>query len=123
MKPSSLLSLVNRFFIPEFQKYGIGVVSGNIGISKKDLILECLSRCKELWILIEDGKSGDESSNKIREVYSIEGVERVLMYKREKDLIHMMSEISPDIRFLERDWEGKAYPGFEFNIPVHYLDF
>lgn len=123
MKSGLFPNYINKFFVPDFKKYRVGILSGNIGISQKELVFECLSRCKELWILIPDTKDSRESSRRIREAYSIEGVDRVLLYQGERNLEFMIREISPDIRFLQKEYEGKIYPGFKTNIPVHYLDF
>lgn len=120
---SFLINSINKFFSPDFKKYRIGILCGDIGISDEATIKESLSMCKELWILIEDKESGIEASSRIREVYSIEGVDRVLLYKGDKNLTFMINQISPNVRFLQKKYRGKNYPGSKSNIPVHHLNF
>lgn len=55
---------------------------------------------------------------------SIRFVDQVIAYQTEQDLLAILKEIRPDIRFLGQDYDIgiKTITGAELNIPLHFLD-
>ena len=45
-------------------------------------------------------------------------IDKIMIYKTEKDLIQLLKKIKPDIRFIGEDWKGKNYTGKELSIKV-----
>jgi hypothetical protein len=114
---------INQFFIPDFKKYGTGVICGEFGEIEEDLFIECKNKCRHLWVMIKDSDSDKVITEKVRTLYNTEGVDGVLIYKDEEHLLCYLKDLSPDIRFLQKEFRGKIYPGFGLNYPVCYLDF
>lgn len=47
-------------------------------------------------------------------------IDKVIIYKTEKDLIKLLKKLKPDIRFIGMDWKGKDFTGKELPIKVIY---
>lgn len=47
-------------------------------------------------------------------------IDKVIIYKTEKDLVELLKKIMPDIRFLGADWKGKNFTGKELPIKVSF---
>ncbi|NVN96544.1 MAG: adenylyltransferase/cytidyltransferase family protein [Bacteroidetes bacterium] len=45
-------------------------------------------------------------------------IDKIVIYKTEKDLIKLLEKIKPNIRFLGIDWKGKKFTGKELPIKV-----
>ena len=118
-----LFNSINQFFIPDFKKYGIGVICGEFEIIREEIFTECKNKCQSLWVLVKDSSKDEEIVEKVRTLYNTEGVDGVLIYNGEDQLLLYLRDLCPDIRFLENKYKGKIYPGFGLNCPVCYLDF
>lgn len=53
---------------------------------------------------------------------SIKYIDKIYPYKLENDLINLLKEVNPNIRFLGDDYKNKPITGQELNIPLYYLD-
>lgn len=53
---------------------------------------------------------------------SIKYIDKIYPYKLENDLINVLKEVNPNIRFLGDDYKNKSITGQELNIPLYYLD-
>ena len=53
---------------------------------------------------------------------SIKFIDSIAYYTYEDELVKLIKDLEPDIRFLGDDYRGKTYTGFELDIPVHYLN-
>ena len=47
-------------------------------------------------------------------------VDKILTYDTEKDLVNLLKELKPDVRFLGEDWKGKRFTGDELDIKIIY---
>lgn len=47
-------------------------------------------------------------------------IDKVVIYKKEKDLLNLLKNLKPDIRFLGSDWKNKKFTGKELPIKVVY---
>jgi DNA-binding LacI/PurR family transcriptional regulator len=119
----SLFNSINQYFVPDFKKYGIGVICGEFKEIKEEIFIECKSKCESLWVLVKDSSDDKEITERVRTLYNTQGVDGVLIYSGEDQLLLYLRDLSPDIRFLENKYKGKIYPGFGLNYPVCYLDF
>ena len=45
-------------------------------------------------------------------------VDEILVYDTEADLINLLKELKPDVRFLGEDWRGKHFTGDDLPIKV-----
>lgn len=45
-------------------------------------------------------------------------VDKILTYDTEKDLVNLLKELKPDIRFLGADWKDKSFTGSELDIKI-----
>ena len=55
-------------------------------------------------------------------LYSIKYIDLIYEYSTEADLIRLLNDIYPDIRFLGDDYKGKSFTGDNLNIPIIYLE-
>lgn len=56
------------------------------------------------------------------QISGVKYVDFVIKYDTEADLMKILREIYPDIRFLGTDYIGKSYTGEELEIPIKYID-
>jgi DNA-binding LacI/PurR family transcriptional regulator len=119
----SLFNSINQFFVPDFKKYGIGVICLESEDIEEEIFIECKSKCKNLWVLVRDCSDDKEIVERVRTLYNTQGVDGVLIYSGEDQLLLYLRDLCPDIRFLQDKYRGKIYPGFGLNYPVCYLDF
>lgn len=45
-------------------------------------------------------------------------IDKVIIYKTEKDLVKLLKKLKPDVRFLGMDWKDKNFTGKELPIKV-----
>jgi len=98
------------------------------------MLKECKEHCDYLIVALNKAENISEkiNPNKKTPLYSIEErklimasckyVDEVLEYNSEEELLLIMKNRKPDIRFLGEDYKGKAITGAELNIPIHYTD-
>jgi len=118
----------------KIEKYKKGIIAGNFDVIHPGYIKmfkECKSYCKDFIILLHSDPS-IERPHKIKPILSVEErtevlssikyIDGVRTYTFEDELVQLIKELEPDIRFLGDDYRGKTYTGFELNTPVHYLN-
>ena len=112
----------------------IGVIAGNFDVIHPGYIYmfnECKEHCDILLLLLHDDSS-IERPEKIKPILdlnerklilsSIKQIDKIIPYRTEKDLYHILREEQIDIRFLGDDYKDKSFTGDDLNIPIHYLD-
>jgi len=45
-------------------------------------------------------------------------IDKILLYKTEKDLYELLKEFKPDVRFVGMDWKGKHFTGDDLSIKI-----
>lgn len=55
-------------------------------------------------------------------LYNIKGIDLILLYETELELLTLLKSTDPDIRFLGDDYVNKKITGSELNIPIHFID-
>lgn len=113
----------------------IGLIAGAFDIIHPGYILaihEAHLHCAHLVVClhvdpsIENGKAKPVLSWQERKMIleSIRGVDYVMPYNTEAELLDILKRVNPDIRFLGNDYALgiKAITGRELNIPIFYLD-
>ena len=118
----------------KIEKYKKGIIAGNFDVIHPGYIKmfkECKSYCEDFIILLHSDPS-IERPHKIKPILSVEErtevlssikyIDGVRTYTFEDELVQLIKELEPDIRFLGDDYRGKTYTGFELNTPVHYLN-
>tara|TARA_B100000530_G_scaffold335217_1_gene286770 strand:- start:267 stop:680 length:414 start_codon:yes stop_codon:yes gene_type:complete len=118
----------------KIEKYKIGIIAGNFDVIHPGYIKmfkECKSYCEKFIILLHTDPS-IERPHKLKPILSVEErtellnsikyIDGVRTYTFEDELVQLIKELEPDIRFLGDDYRGKTYTGFELNIPIHYLN-
>jgi hypothetical protein len=76
----NLFNSINQFFVPDFKKYGIGVICLESEDIEEEIFLECKSKCQSLWVLIRDCSDDKEIVERVRTLYNTQGVDGVLIY-------------------------------------------
>jgi glycerol-3-phosphate cytidylyltransferase len=112
----------------------IGFIAGSFDVIHPGYIKMfkgCYDLCNILIVGLHEDPS-KERPKKIKPILSIEERVEILesikyifkihTYKTEDDLINLLKEIKPDIRFLGDDYKNKEHTGNFLNIPIHYLD-
>ena len=111
-----------------------GFIAGNFAVIHPGYIKtfkECKENCDHFTILLHSDPT-IERPNKLKPIlsvqermeglYSIKYIDFIHTYTYESELVQRLQSLQPDIRFLGDDYKGRAYTGFELNIPVHYLN-
>lgn len=47
-------------------------------------------------------------------------VDEIVVYERESDLVNLLKELKPDIRFVGADWKGRHFTGDDLPIKIIY---
>lgn len=95
------------------------------------MLEDAAERCDCLVVALQTDPTIDrpDSKNKPVQDYeerkimisAIRWVDAIIEYATEKDLETILIKLSPDIRILGSDWEGKPYTGHQLtHIPVHF---
>lgn len=111
-----------------------GVIAGNFDVLHPGYIAmfkECKANCDEFIVFLQTDPT-IERPEKIKPILSVKErdemlmsikyIDNVFVYTTEADLLHLLSIIRPDVRFLGDDYKGKKYTGDNLGIPVYYLD-
>ena len=112
----------------------IGVVAGNFDVIHPGYIKmfkECKENCDEFIVLLHTDPT-IERPEKLKPILSVEERDEMLMsikyinnvftYTTERELVELLTLLSPSVRFLGDDYKGKNFTGSHLNIPIHYLD-
>ena len=92
---------------------------------------ECKSYCENFLILLHTDPSIERPEKlkpilsveeRMEMLYAIKFIDFIHIYTYESDLVQLLKNIRPEIRFLGDDYRGRTYTGFELNIPIHYLN-
>jgi len=112
----------------------LGVIAGNFDCMHPGYIMmfdECKLYCNQLWVLLHEDPSLERESklkpvlslvDRVRILSSLKQVEAVFPYKTEADLLDILKNLNPAVRFLGDDYIGKSFTGDDLDIPIHYLD-
>lgn len=119
----------------ENKKYRKGVIAGNFDVIHPgyiDMFRECSQTCDEFIVLLHTDPSIERPEEKLKPIlsvqdrmktlFSIRFINNIFTYTYEKDLVELLKDIQPDVRFLGDDYKGKTFTGSELNIPIYYLD-
>ncbi len=112
----------------------IGVIAGNFDILHPgyiEMFRECSQVCEQFNVLLHTDPS-IERPHKLKPILSVEERFKTLMsiryisnvhiYTYEKDLVKLLEQINPDVRFLGDDYRGKEFTGDNLDIPIHFLN-
>lgn len=47
-------------------------------------------------------------------------IDEIIVYERESDLLKLLKDLNPDIRFIGADWQGKHFTGDDLDIKIIY---
>ena len=88
---------------------------------------ECKDKCDYLIVGLQTDPTIDRPhKNKpiqdIKERYgqleSCKYIDKIIIYETEKELVNLLEEIKPDMRFLGSDWKDKHFTGDELPIKI-----
>lgn len=110
------------------QKGIIGFTCGAFDITHAGHYLmfkECREQCDFLIVGLQVNPNVDRK-NKHKPVQTLKErriqleackyIDKIITYKTEKDLVELIKDLKPDIRFLGADWKGKDFTGK--NLPT-----
>jgi len=96
------------------------------------MLRQCRLRCDKLVVGLQTDPSIDRPDTKVRPIQTVmqrtemlEGIkyiDDILLYTTEADLVMLLSELRPDVRFLGEDWIDKEYTGRQLNIETVFLE-
>lgn len=96
------------------------------------MLRQCSLRCDKLVVGLQTDPSIDRPDTKVRPIqtvmqrmemlHGIKYIDDILLYTTEDDLVALLSELRPDVRFLGEDWIGKEYTGRQLNIEAIFLE-
>lgn len=95
------------------------------------MLRQCRLRCDKLVVGLQVDPSIDRPDTKVRPIQTViqrtemlEGIkyiDDIFLYTTEDDLVTLLSELRPDVRFLGEDWIDKEYTGRQLNIETIFL--
>ena len=111
-----------------------GVIAGNFDVIHPGYIKmfkECKNNCDYFIIFLQTDPT-IERPEKLKPILSVEERDEMLMaikyidnvftYTTENELLSLLKQIQPQVRFLGDDYQDKPFTGSHLNIPIHYLD-
>lgn len=112
----------------------IGFIAGSFDIIHPGYIYmfeEASSKCDYLVVGLHEDPSV-ERPEKIKPILSVEERKKILTsiryidfvvtYQTEDDLIKILKDLKPDVRFLGDDYKDKKITGGDLEIELYYLD-
>ena len=102
------------------KKYKIGFTCGSFDLTHSGHFLmfkECKQKCEYLIVGLQVDPSVDRSdknkpiqslSERKIQLDSCKYVDKIIVYKTEKDLYKLLKKINPDVRFMGADWKDKT---------------
>lgn len=60
--------------------------------------------------------------DRVEMILSLKYVDEVKVYETEEDLIKVIKDLKPSVRFLGNDYKSKHITGNELNIPIEFID-
>lgn len=90
---------------------------------------ECKEKCDYFIVGLHVDPS-IERKNKNKPIMSLEErliilssnkyVDYIIVYDTEEDLLYLLNELKPQIRFIGEDWKGKKFTGHDLPIKIVY---
>lgn len=112
----------------------IGFIAGSFDVIHPGYIYmfeEASSKCDYLVVGLHEDPSV-ERPEKIKPILSVEERKKILTsiryidfvvtYQTEDDLIKILKDLKPDVRFLGDDYKDKKITGGDLEIELYYLD-
>jgi len=117
------------------KKFKKGVIAGNFDIIHPGYVhmfKECFDQCEEFIILLHTDPSIERPKEKLKPIldiqermkilFSIRFISNIYTYTYEKDLIDLLKEIQPDVRFQGVDYKDRKFTGDELDIPISWIN-
>jgi len=88
---------------------------------------ECKGQCDSLIVGLQHDPSVDRPhKNKpiqtLRErkiqLGACKHIDKIILYRTEKDLMRLLKKLKPDVRFIGADWKGRRFTGEELPIKI-----
>jgi glycerol-3-phosphate cytidylyltransferase len=111
-----------------------GVIAGNFDVihpGYMKMFKECKKHCDNLIVLLHEDPSV-ERPEKLKPILTVDErreillgiryIDGVMNYKTEKDLLHLLTMVNPEIRFMGSDYLGKSFTGSHLDIPVYWIN-
>ena len=117
------------------KKFKKGVIAGNFYIIHPGYVhmfRDCSEMCDRFVVLLHTDPSIERPDTKLKPILSIEEriktllsiryINDVHIYTYEKDLLELIKDTNPDVRFLGDDYKDRTnFTGSELDIPIHYV--
>jgi len=117
------------------KKYDKGIIAGNFDVIHPgyiDMFKECSDTCDQFIILLHTDPSIERPKEKLKPILSVQErmkilfslryVSNIYTYTYEEDLLTLIKDIQPDVRFLGDDYKDKSFTGDELDLPIHWID-
>jgi glycerol-3-phosphate cytidylyltransferase len=116
------------------KEYKVGVIAGNFDVIHPgyvDLFKECYDVCEEFIILLHTDPSIERPKEKLKPILSVQErmktlfsfrfINNIYTYTYENELVELLKEISPDVRFQGVDYKDKSFTGDQLDIPIYWI--
>lgn len=116
------------------KKFKKGVIAGNFDVIHPGYVhmfKECFDQCEEFIILLHTDPSIERPKDKLKPIldiqermqilFSIRFISNIYTYTYEKDLVDLLKELKPDVRFQGVDYKDRRFTGDELDIPISWI--
>ena len=116
-------------------KYNIGFTCSCFDLLHTGHILmleDAKKQCEKLIVGLQEDPTIDRPNSKNIPIQSlkerkkmleaIKYIDKIIIYKTEKDLYQLLQKLKPDIRILGSDYKNKSFTGDDLNIKIYYHD-
>ena len=106
--------------------YKVGFTCGAFDLCHYGHIImfkECKDQCEKLIVGVQTDPSVDRPEKnkpiqsldeRLGQVWSLKFVDKCIVYSTEEDLMMLLRQIKPDVRFVGADHEGKEFTGHDY---------
>lgn len=112
-------------------KYEVGFTCGTFDLCHYGHVImfkECKDQCEKLIVAVqtdpnidrpEKAKPIQSVDERVGQVWANKFVDKVIIYETEEDLMMLLRQIKPDVRFVGADHEGKEFTGHDIGNIVY----
>jgi glycerol-3-phosphate cytidylyltransferase len=113
--------------------YNTGLIAGNFDLIHPGYIFlfnECKDYCKKLVLCLHEDPSVERPEKhkpiltvqeRILILSSLRQIDEIIVYKTEQDLLNILTNNPPEVRFLGDDYLSKSFTGDHLTIPIVFI--
>lgn len=114
------------------KKFKLGFTCGSFDLTHSGHYLmfkKCKQFCDYLIVGLQSDPSVDRPdknrpiqslTERKMQLESCKYIDKIIVYKTEKDLFKLLKKLNPNVRFIGADWKGKNFTGSDLPINIIY---